>query len=560
MKVNYILFFFLAVFILPVALSAQMQAPAILWQKTIGGSDTDILSSMYALNGGGVALSGYSSSGISGDKKEASRGAFDFWAMKLNANGDIAWEKTYGGQFDDTATRIIRTTDNGFLLGGTSLSDRSGDKGYLTNGLSPDYWVLKLDKNGQLLWQKNFGGDFTEKLMALSENSYGYALTGHSYSDISGDKTTDNTGSENRADYWLVSTDKTGKLKHTYTYGTVGPELACCSISSDYGNIVGGSSYSRAQQGAKTHDPYGGCDYWIVRTDLSGTKQYDSTIGGSSSDFMTCLIGAHDGGYVAGGYSESPVSGLKTEPCRGAYDYWVLKMNIDGHIIWQKTLGGSLGDYMTSVAQTRDGGFLVGGYSNSDISGEKSENSKGGYDYWIVKLDSSGNKQWDKTFGGSGDDMLTGVAELDSGQYIMAGTSNSPVSGDKTSGTVGGTGDPDFWVIRLGPASVDSGGGTGPTDPTDPNHPDTTKGKYVLNILSNPTHNTLNIQFSSTDDAMTNFVLHSYDGKKVLTFSKMATTDMSQPTSIPIGKLQSGVYYLTMYTKNQKVTKMVVKQ
>ena len=558
MKSKYIFFFLLAMFVLPSALFAQLKAPAILWQKTIGGDDTDVVSGMYALSGGSVAVSGYSKSGISGDKKDTSRGGYDFWAMKLNRDGSLAWEKTYGGSSDDTATRIIRTQDNGFLLSGTSLSTRSGDKAYLTNSLSPDYWVLKLDKNGQLLWQKNFGGDFTEKLTAISENSYGYALLGHSYSDISGDKETDNTGSENRADYWLVSTDKTGKLKHTYTYGTVGPELSCCSIASDFGNVIGGSSYSRAQQGAKTSNPFGGCDYWIVRTDLSGTKVYDSTIGGSSSDFMTCLVGTHDGGYIAGGYSESPISGKKTEASRGAYDYWLLKMNIDGSIKWQKTLGGSLGDYMTSVDETRDGGVLVGGYSNSNADGDKTENSKGGYDYWLVKLDSSGNKQWDKTFGGSGDDKLMGVAELDSGQYIMAGTSNSPADGDKASSTVGGTGKSDFWVIRLGPATaVDS------TDSTDnPPIVDTPviTPKYVLNIVNNPTGDKLKIQFSSTVEETVNFILYSYDGKKVLTFSQMATKELSSPFVMPIGKLQTGVYYLTMYGKGQKLTKMVVKQ
>ncbi len=557
MKSTYLFSLLFSALLLPFVKTAA-QAPPILWQKTIGGDSADILSGVQALNGGGIVLSGYSKSGISGDKKDTSRGGFDFWVVKLNENGSLAWEKTYGGSSDDTTTRIIRTTDNGFLLGGTSLSTRSGDKAYLTNSLSPDYWVLKLDKNGQLLWQKNFGGDFTEKLMGLSENSYGYAILGHSYSDISGDKETDNTGSENRADYWLVSTDKTGKLKHTYTYGTVGPELSCCSIASDFGNVIGGSSYSRAQQGAKTSNPYGGCDYWIVRTDLSGTKVYDSTIGGSSSDFMTCLKGTHDGGYMAGGYSESPISGKKTDSSRGAYDYWLLKMNIDGSIKWQKTLGGNLGDYMTSVDETHDGGYIVGGYSSSDISGEKSENSKGGNDYWIVKLDSLGNKQWDKTFGGSGDDKLTGVAEYALGEYILCGTSNSPISGDKTAGTMGGTGKPDYWVIRLGKGLTDSTGGTDTTGGGIDTLP--TKGVYNLTILANPTSgNNLGIRFSSTDNETTPFIVHSYDGKKVISVTYIATPE-SQDKQIAIAKLPKGVYYITMYTKQKKLTKMFIKQ
>ena len=547
---KYIFLFALAAVLTP-AVKTVAQAPPVLWQKTIGGSDDDVLSGVQALSGGGVMLSGFSKSGASGDKKDTSRGGYDYWLVKLDETGRVAWEKTFGGAFDDTAAQIIKTADGGYLLGGTSLSPRSGDKLFSNWGFSPDYWALKLDKNGEQLWQRNLGGNFSEKLTGLSENSYGYAVSGHSYSDISGDKVTDNTGSENRADYWIAFLDNTGKTKKTLTYGTVGPELSCCIVATDFGMIIGGSSYSRSQPGQKTRDPYGGADYWLVRTDLSGTKIYDSTMGGTQSDFMTCLIGAHSGGFIVGGYSESPVSGIKTDSCRGEYDYWIIKMNVDGSIKWQKTLGGAGGDYMTSIHETYDGGFIAGGYSNSDAGGEKSENSKGGYDYWIVKLDSLGNKQWDKTFGGSGDDKLVSVSEYAEGEYILCGTSSSPASGDKDAGTIGGTGKNDYWIIRLG-KSVD----TTTTPPVDTS----AKGSYVLNILSNPAvGNNLNIQFSSTDNETTPFIVHSYDGKKVISVSYDATVNMQNKT-IAIAKLPKGVYYITMYTKHKKMTKMFIKQ
>ena len=549
MKRTYKYFFFFFLFF---AANVFAQAPPILWQKTIGGSDTDILSGVQPLGSGGIVMSGFSKSSASGDKKDTSRGGFDYWLVKMDSTGRIAWEKTFGGASDDTACQVVKTADDGFLLAGTSLSPRSGEKMFPVWGGSADYWVLKLDKNGEQLWQRDFGGTFTEKLSSMSENSYGYAINGHSYSDISGDKTSDNLGPENRADYWVAFVEPNGKLRKTLTYGAVGPELSCCILASDYGMIIGGSSYSRAQQGQKTGNSYGGSDYWLVRTDLGGTKVYDSTIGGSQSDFMTCLILTHSGGFIIGGNSASPVSGKKTDSCRGAYDFWLLKMNFDGSIKWQKTLGGSGGDYMTTVHETYDGGYIVGGYSNSDASGEKSENGKGGYDYWIVKLDSLGNKQWDKTFGGSGDDKLVSVSEDAEGRYVLCGTSNSPASGDKEAGTIGGTGSPDFWIIRLGKA-IDS-------TATPPANTPGTNGKYVLNILSNPTMgNTLNIQFSSTDNKNTPFVIYSYDGKKVVSVSYDATSDLQNKT-IPITKLPKGMYYITMYTKDKKVTKMFMKR
>ncbi len=129
MKFNYILSVLFILALQP-ATNCLAQAPPILWQKTIGGNDDDILSGVDPLSGGGALMSGFSKSGISGDKKDSSRGGFDYWLVKLDINGKIAFEKTYGGVFDDTSTRVIKTADNGILLAGTSVSPRSGDKIY----------------------------------------------------------------------------------------------------------------------------------------------------------------------------------------------------------------------------------------------------------------------------------------------------------------------------------------------------------------------------------------------------------------------------------------------
>ncbi len=529
------------------------QAPPIAWQKVYGGAGDDILSGVDPLSES-IMLSGYSNSGISGNKTDTSRGGFDFWLLKINdSSGKVELEKTFGGNFDDTASKILHTTDGGYLLAGTSLSLRSGDKIQTSWGFSPDYWALKLDKNGQVIWQRSLGGTFTEKVTGLTENSYGYAVSGHSYSDASGDKTSDNTGFENRADLWLAFLETDGHTKKTTTYGTVGQDLSCCLVTNDGGNIMGSTTFSRATLGQKTRDPYGECDYWVVRTDLSGARVYDSTFGGTLSDFMTCMTSTHNGYVMLGGYSNSDTSGIKTDTCRGAYDYWIIKMNQEGTLIWQKTIGGDSTDHMTSIKETRDGGFIVGGYSNSNISGEKTENSRGGNDYWIVKLDSLGNKQWDKTFGGSGDDKLVSVDEIALGQYMLSGTSNSPVSGDKTVGTIGDSSKADFWIIRLGKDSV--------IDTVPPPPPiDTSKGKYNMSVVNNPVANgTMKVRYSSPGDETVRFVMYSYDGKKVLSFSLNASK-ATQTQNISIAKLQKGVYYLTMYSQGKKITSMVIRE
>jgi hypothetical protein len=174
----------------------------------------------------------------------------------------------------------------------------------------------------------------------------------------------------------------------------------------------------------KTKNSRGGFDYWIVKIDKHGNVEWDNTIGGNDDDLLISVASTKDGGFILGGYSISGISGEKTSMCRGQYDYWIVKISCTGKVEWDKTIGGSSWDYLKSVEQTSDGGYIVGGYTYSDRSGDKTENNKGFTDYWIVKLNKNGNIQWDKTIGGKGDDILTSIQQTASG-YIIGGSSFS---------------------------------------------------------------------------------------------------------------------------------------
>ena len=129
-------------------------------------------------------------------------------------------------------------------------------------------------------------------------------------------------------------------------------------------------------------------------------------IGSGGDDYFTCMYLTNDGGLIVGGSSFSDSSYQKSENGRGVEDYWIIKLDSNRKIQWDKTIGGSSSDYLRSIQQTTDGGYILGGFSYSDKSGEKTENNRGGIDYWIVKLNASGNIQWDKTIGGNKDDQL----------------------------------------------------------------------------------------------------------------------------------------------------------
>jgi hypothetical protein len=170
------------------------------------------------------------------------------------------------------------------------------------------------------------------------------------------------------------------------------------------------------------------------------------TFGGSDYDEFRKLCLTKDGGYIAGGFSYSNASGEKSQDSRGYNDYWIIKANRNGKIQWEKTFGGDWEDNFKSIIQTNDGGYALIGESSSGISGEKTDYCRGSTDYWLVKLDTLGNIQWDKTYGGSGTEFIDDIVQATDGSYILAGSSDSYASGEKTEDTRGSY---DMWVVKI---------------------------------------------------------------------------------------------------------------
>ena len=219
--------------------------------------------------------------------------------------------------------------------------------------------------------------------------------------------------------------------QHAYG-GLGGSYTADMKITTDGGLIIGGSSFAKKGYD-KTEDSYGNYgDFWVVKTDAAGNVLWDKTLGGIDDEVLTSVNQTRDHGYLIGGTSVSGISFDKTGASRGGIDYWVVKLDSNGNKLWDKTLGGSGDDYPHAIDTTSDGGFIIGGASNSPVSGEKTSGVFGTGDFWIVKLDSSGNIQWDKTIGGNGDDQLYSLKQTRDGGYILGGNSTSGISGSKT--------------------------------------------------------------------------------------------------------------------------------
>lgn len=308
----------------------------------------------------------------------------DYWVVKIDSIGNKQWDRRFGGTENDDLYTVRQTTDGGFILGGKSQSGISGDKTQSSWG-SYDYWILKIDSFGNKLWDKRYGGTDDDQLFSLHQTvDGGYIIGGYSNSDSSGDK-------------------------------------------------------SQASQGSH--------DFWILKIDSIGNKLWDKRFGGTNSDMLCTLLQTTDHGYILGGYSNSINSGDKTQASWGDYDYWIVKTDSIGNKIWDKDYGGIDSEEFYSISTTSDNGYLFSGDSYSNISGNKTENNLGVEQAWIIKTDSIGNKQWDKTILTNGHDEQSFAIQTKDSCYAIANSTFGGVGGDKTQPSWSAS--YDFWIIKF---------------------------------------------------------------------------------------------------------------
>lgn len=340
----------------------------------------------------------------------------------------ILWEKSYGGKHADYLMDAKPTPDYGFILAGSSLSKKSGNKTEDNNG-DYDYWIWKMDEKGDLEWQKNFGGkgsDFLQSI-ALTQDA-GYILAGISNSNKGFDKETDSKGQD---DFWIIKLTATGSPEWQKTIGGSSQEkLSTIVQTKDGGYIIGGTSSSEAEQKStlnietnttKTSEFFGNLDYWVVKLDYKGKIEWQKTYGGIYADELKSIEQTLDGGFILGGYSNSPKSGNKADDNKGVGDFWIIKTDAKGEILWQRTIGGDKDDQLYVVHQTFDKGYILGGNSNSNASAEKSKSNSEGTDFWVLKLDEFGIIKWQETFNFGNYDILTSLVENEDHTYLLGG-------------------------------------------------------------------------------------------------------------------------------------------
>jgi hypothetical protein len=314
------------------------------FQRAIGGNGDESSYSIIQTTDGGYAIAGYS-------RTYSSPGDYgDFYIVKLNTNGLIQWTRNVGGTGTEYGLYIIQTTDGGYAVAGYTNSYGAGDF---------DFYIVKLDSSGTLQWNRTIGGAANDRASCIVQTTDGgYAVIGR----------TNSFGAGN-FDMFLVRLNSNGTLRWSRTLGGLGAEGEWSLIKTiDGGFALSGST---ASFGAGLNDMY------MVKLDSGGTVLWSRTVGGSNLDYGGPVLQCPDSSYVLAGDTRSFGAGL--------YDMYLVKFDVNGNLIWNKTIGGTTDESCSAMIQTTDGGYAICGFI--DVAP---------YYGCIVKVNSSGIIQWTK--------------------------------------------------------------------------------------------------------------------------------------------------------------------
>lgn len=420
----------------------------ILWEKSYGGMQSEYLFDVIPTPDYGFILAGSSLSDKSGNKIDEKVNDLDYWLWKMDEHGDLDWQKSYGGNGSDMLQSVSLTSDGGFILGGTSTSSIGGTKDEDSRG-QEDIWILKLNPVGDIQWQRTIGGSGRDELkQIITVDEGGYLIGGSTNSPML--TSIDSSGekrSENygNMDYWLIRLTADGTVEWEKTFGGIyRDELRSLIKTKDGGFLIGGTSNS-PNSGTKMEDNFGQGDFWIIKLDKNGNELWQRTIGGDKDDRLSTLIETASGHYIAGGSSASGTGGSKLRNNGKGTDFWIVSLDENGETVWQETYDFGSQDILTSLIENEDGTLLIGGYSQSERNRSRKVDSRGINDYIALKIGSDGDELWRTTVGSNGTDVLRKAIETVDGGYLLAGISSGGISLNRNTGF----GRFDFWVVKL---------------------------------------------------------------------------------------------------------------
>lgn len=357
------------------------------FSKTYGGSQDDTFQSVITTTDGGFAALGFSQS-VDGDIIDNKEQVNMYWLVKTTSDGNIQWSKTYGGSDDDRAERIIQTNDGGYILAGYTTST---DGDITQNAGFYDHWIVKLDSAGEIQWEHSYGFSGSDQLFSIIQTTDGGYFTG-GFLDV--------TASEGQGNKRFINPNN--------------------------------SNDTRAVK-------HGVGEFWGHKLDANGNLEWRRYFGGTNNDRVYQVAQAQDGGFLMVGASES--NDFDVTESRGSYDFWAVRLDQQGNLLWEQSYGGSEIDIAYAVTTTTDGGYILAGDTRSndlDVT-----NAIGSADAWLIKIDDSGNLQWQKTLGGTNFESARAIISYNEGYAITGGARS--LDGDLNTNA----GQNDIWIATV---------------------------------------------------------------------------------------------------------------
>ena len=475
------------------------QQGSTIWEKYFGGSRHDYLTSSIATQEGGSALVGTSFSNISGDKKENNLGGSDAWMIRLDENGEELWQRTLGTKNNDEASAVVQSTDMGFFVAG-NINDNKKLFG------SKDVFVSKLDKDGKLMQTTILGGRSLDEVTDMTPTPDGGAVV-LIYSTSGKSENLNNSETQN--------SDQNNNPQNSNTQ----TERARPELTSAVKTFIG-----------KSEANFGEGDHLVVKLDKNANIEWQKTYGGSGDD-RPKTIAFTDNGYLMAGESRSNASGNKKENIKEGTDIWLINLDKSGNEVWQKSYNFGNRDVAMSLDVIRktnqdnyseDRGFLLGGYTQAEEKIKRDDEK-----FWMLYIDTNGKEEWRKYVEGKekkNEERLVSAKLQSDGSYLLAGTSAEKL------------GEENWKIVKLGDKQLD----------------DLVENKDI-SIYPNPVKDyayiEIGVDFSEADIA-----LYDMTGKQVQNLKTK-----NKVTKINTSKLPQGVYIIKANIPTQQDKKLTAK-
>ncbi|HYV94158.1 MAG TPA: PKD domain-containing protein [Chitinophagales bacterium] len=427
MKKNYKLlkhyFVLAAVLFTFIAQQTAAQAPQIQWAKCFGGSSNDRATDIHRTSDSGYVVCGFTNS--NDGQVTDNHGGIDGWVIKLDVDGNLQWQKTYGGTGDDALNAIRQLSDGGYIaVGYADTADGDIDSSHGAK----DFWVVRTDGSGAIIWENTFGGsgdDVANDIATTADT--GFVVVGYTWSD---DGQVDNY--KGAGDGWIVYVDTLGHLiREKDKGGHAYDEFKSVITAGNGGFIVAG--LSRSNNGTLAGLNHGGSDAWVARLSKFGTDQWNILVGDSLDDGAYDVHEDENNHFVVSGHRDF----------FGQNDSWLFTVDSLGAFLSESTHGGTDQELDGASIEKTLSNYIVAASSNSAPSGDK-DCLYGGYDFWMYNTLSAGAITWQKCMGGTAEDICSRGQASPDGSIGLCGYTNST-----DLDVIDNHGDYDFWVLRL---------------------------------------------------------------------------------------------------------------